>query len=258
MFKLEKLDKQLELLISSLPDSDLFRDSLKDLISVYPFNQYEYIISTLLSRDVLTYEQYLEIRDNYINRNLFLYVFEISAPRGFGDTWAFSHLISVEPDLKRPSKKVDPEYRGEYDLFLNHDSNLIKIEVKASRAVDRTRPSDPLYIKALSSDTEAPFLMNFQQLKPSCCHVFLWIAVYRDTVKYWVLNSEAVKKHKDFTPQHRNESTSTRVNNYNREDIFEGQIMITESNVESISNYQVSGKELLDAIKNEYCKLQKS
>jgi hypothetical protein len=61
------------------------------LISVYPFSRYEYIISTLLARNVLTFDDYLALRDAYIDRNLFLYVFEISAPRGFGDTWAFSH-----------------------------------------------------------------------------------------------------------------------------------------------------------------------
>ncbi|MDR1492690.1 MAG: hypothetical protein LBT05_08205 [Planctomycetaceae bacterium] len=45
--------------------------------------------------------------DESINRNLFLYVFEITAPRGFGDTWAFGHLHELEPDFKRPNKKVD-------------------------------------------------------------------------------------------------------------------------------------------------------
>lgn len=67
--------------------------------------------------------------------------------------------------------------------------NNIKIEVKGSRAVDRNRPNEPLYMKALSSTSEKDFLMNFQQVKPTCCDVMLWFAVYRDCVKYWVLKN---------------------------------------------------------------------
>jgi len=74
---MERLNNQLDGLIEQLSDSVSFRDDLKSLVSVYPFNQYEYIISSLLSRNLIDFEQYLEIRDSYINRNLFLYVFEI-------------------------------------------------------------------------------------------------------------------------------------------------------------------------------------
>jgi hypothetical protein len=55
----------------------------------------------------------------------------------------------------------------------------IKIEVKASRAVDFDR-EEPLYVKALASDSQKRFDMNFQQVKPACCDVFLWIGVWRD------------------------------------------------------------------------------
>ena len=34
----------------------------------------------------------MEIRDEYIARNMYLYIFEISAPRGFGEQWAQGHL----------------------------------------------------------------------------------------------------------------------------------------------------------------------
>ena len=250
---MEKLTEELDNLIDKLADSASFREDLESLVSVYPFSRYEYIISSLLSRGLLTFEQYLEMRDSYINRNLFLYVFEISAPRGFGDTWAFGHLMSIEPELKRPNKRIDPSYQGQYDFYLrDQGGDLIRIEVKASRAVNRSKPDEPLYIKALASDSSSPFLMNFQQLKPSCCDVFLWVAVYRDTVKYWVLSSSAVKKHKDFTPQHRNEGTSARENGYNRQDIYEGQIMITESNIDTITGYIVKGSDIKQAIIKEF------
>lgn len=246
---MEKLQKELDRLIAKLQNADAFRASLETLVSVYPFNDYEYIIARLLSADKLTYDEYIELRDAYIARNMFLYIFEISAPRGFGDSWAFGHLISLEPDLKRPVKTIDPSYRGEYDFYLNDKAGrMIKIEVKASRAVDRTKPDEPLYVKALSSDSNKRFLMNYQQLKPSCCDVFLWIAVYRDAIRYWVLSSQEVRNHKDFTPQHRNKETSIRKAGYKPENIFEGQIMITDENIKNIDKYRVAGVGLKKAL----------
>ena len=98
--------------------------------------KYDYIITKLVEQKILSFDDYLDLRNEYINRNLYLYVFEISAPRGFGDTWGFSHLLAVEPELKRPSKKIDPTYKGQYDLYLPYSGENIKIEVKGSRAVE--------------------------------------------------------------------------------------------------------------------------
>ncbi|HBG36400.1 MAG TPA: hypothetical protein PLH82_03665 [Candidatus Paceibacterota bacterium] len=249
---MEELNKELDKLIDTLEHSANFKNNLDNVKSIYPFSRYEYIISKLLSKQVLHYEEYLELRDNYINRNLFLYVFEISAPRGFGDTWAFSHLLSIEPELKRPNKKVDPSYKGEYDLYLPYPTGNIKIEVKASRAVNRDKADEPLYTKALSSNENKRFLMNFQQLKPSCCDVFLWLAVYRNCVKYWVLKNDVIKNHLDFTPQHRNEATEKRKVDYDRTKIFEGQIMITNDNINSISEYIVEGRGIRQAIIEQF------
>jgi hypothetical protein len=249
---MEILEKELGLLIDKLSNASDFYKTLDGINSIYPFSKYEYIISSLLSRNILSFEEYLELRDNYINRNLFLHVFEITAPRGFGDTWAFSHLLSVEPELKRPNKKIDPTYRGEYDLYLPCPTGNIKIEVKASRAVDRDKADEPLYIKALSSDSERRFLMNFQQLKPACCDVFLWLAVYRDCVRYWVLKNTVVQKHHDFTPQHRNESTADRAKDYEKSEIYEGQIMITNTNISSIEHYKVESRAIRQAIIEQY------
>ncbi|GHT10390.1 hypothetical protein FACS1894170_02400 [Planctomycetales bacterium] len=253
---MEKLTEQLDEFINRLADSDNFRQELSDLCSIYPFSKYEYIISTLLANGKFSFDEYLTIRDDYIDRNLFLYVFEITAPRGFGDTWALGHLHELEPGLQRPNKRIDAGYKGEYDLFFEWKANNIKIEVKASRANDREKHDEPLYLKALSSDSNRPFLMNFQQLKPSCCDVFLWIAVYRDAIKYWVMNSDTIQKHPDFTPQHRNEETASRRNDYRKEDIYEGQIMMTEKNIRNFDKYLVSGKDLKEAIIEQYKRLK--
>ncbi len=137
--------------------------------------------------DVLTLDGYHELRDSYIARNLYLYIFEISAPRTFGEAWAQGHLKELVPELQKPSRKSDPQYSGQYDLYLDG----IRVEVKASRAVDANMDA-PLYVKALASESNKEFWMNFQQVKPDCCDVFVWVAVWRDVIRYWVLSSNEV------------------------------------------------------------------
>lgn len=249
---MEELDKELSALIAKMPDEVAFRDALDHLESVYPFNRYEYIVSSLLDKKLLTFDSYVELRTEYINRNLFLPLFEITAPRGFGDIWALGHLLSIEPAFLRPTKKMDASYRGEYDLLLPYQDRFIKIEVKSSRVVDRDSPDEPLYLKALSSRSHKRFLMNFQQLKPSCCDVFLWLAVYRDCVRYWVLNRETIRSLRAFTPQHRNIATSQRAANYSHAEIFEGQVMMTDENIQQFTPFRVDGKDLCQAVVREF------
>lgn len=54
---MEKLKKELERLIDTLEDADDFRTALKNLVCVYPFNEYEYIISHLFAANKLTLEE---------------------------------------------------------------------------------------------------------------------------------------------------------------------------------------------------------
>lgn len=255
---MEKLTEQLDILIERLGNSKNFKKELEHLKSIYPFSKYEYIISTLFWKKKLTFDEYLTIRYDYINRNLYLPLYEITAPRGFGDTWALGHLMQVEPEFKRPGKQIDKRYKGEYDLYLNWDDeskkqHYIKIEVKASRATDREKNEESLYVKALSSNSRRPFLMNFQQLKPKCCEVYIWVAVYRDKIKYWVINSNEIQKNQYFTPQHRNETTADRKKGYKKEDIYEGQIMMDENNCSYFDKFLVeNGRDLKRAVVHQY------
>ncbi|MBN1310187.1 MAG: hypothetical protein JXB30_02130, partial [Anaerolineae bacterium] len=116
---MEKLKAQLEELLNRLDDAEEIHFRLQYLISIYPFSEYEYIISHLLASGRLLLEEYYELRSEYLDRNLYLYLFEISAPRGFGEVWAQGHLKELVPNLQRPSKKTDPNYSGEYDFFLS-------------------------------------------------------------------------------------------------------------------------------------------
>jgi len=232
---MEQLEKELESLLKQLPDEQKFRNRLGSLVSVYPFNDYEFIISTLVGLDVLTLDGYYKLRDDYIERNYYLYIFEISGPRTFGEAWAQGHLKELIPDLRKPSKEIDPEYSGQYDFFFEG----IRIEIKASRAVD-AESEEPLYVKALASDSEKSFWMNFQQIKPACCDVFVWIAIWRDVIRYWVLSSYEVETNSYYsTGQHRG-------------NVGEGQLHIRNDNIQEFSRYESKSNKLEDAIRLAY------
>lgn len=237
---METLIAQLKQQIKKLPKgvaSTLTDDILDKLYSVYPFNRFEYIISHLIAERIISLADYLEIRNNYLNRNKYLYIFEITAPRTFGETWAQRHLNEIVPELEHPSTLRDPLYSGQYDFWYDG----IRIEVKASRAVDR-RSGDTLIMKALSSNSEKGFDMNFQQIKPGCCDVFVWIGVWRDMIRYWVLSSDEVKDDKYFSSgQHRG-------------NVGEGQLWVKDTNIEHFKQYEAKVPEILIKIKEKYHK----
>ncbi|MDR0763410.1 MAG: hypothetical protein LBF01_02820 [Bacteroidales bacterium] len=232
---MEKLIKELKKGLHELKGQHgLSKEFLENLYSVYPFNKFEYIISHLIAEGILVLDQYLEIRNSYLQRNKFLYVFEITAPRTFGETWAQRHINEIVQELERPSKKFDKNYSGQYDFWYKG----ISIEVKASRAVKR-KSGDTLLEKALSYDSKHGFDMNFQQIKPNCADVFIWIGVWRDTIKYWVLSSNEIKNNKYFSiGQHRG-------------NVGEGQLWITEKNINEFNKYFVQTQDLLKTIKKK-------
>ena len=233
---MEKLIKELKTQITAMNKAngskyDLNDDVLNSLYSVYPFNKFEYIISHLIGTDTITLQQYLDIRNRYLQRNKYLYVFEITAPRNFGETWAQQHLNEVVPELQRPTSSYDSDYSGQYDFWYKG----IRIEVKASRAV-RRKSGDSLIVKALSSDSKYGFDMNFQQIKPACCDVFVWIAVWRDVIRYWVLSSEEVKNNRYYSSgQHRG-------------NVGEGQLWLKDTNISDFDEYEVGVRDILAKI----------
>jgi hypothetical protein len=202
--------------------------------AIFPFNEYEHLICNLIERGGMSYEQYIEIRTEYISENPNLWIFEISAPRGFGEKFAQTYVQGKCSKLKKPSKKLDPNYTGEYDLWLDG----ITIEVKASRAVD-SDSDEPLYMKALSRHTKKRFLMNFQQLKPQCCDVFIWVAVFRDEIVLWIMNSDEVLNHPLYSKgQHRGNKGN------------EGQFHVKDDNINQLSKYELKGDNIEKAIRD--------
>lgn len=239
---METLKKDLEKLIENLPVNNRrkLRDSLKDLMSVFPFNEYEYIISNLLGFKKIGLNDYLSIREEYLARNEYLHIFEkYGSPTSFGITWAQSQIHSIAPELKKPTKKEYPDFDNEYDFLYEHKKNVVRIEVKASRAVD-SKSSEPLYVKALALNSEKPFDMNFQQIKPNHCDVFVWVAVWRDAIKYWVFASKEVASNKYYSKgQHRGNEG-------------EGQLHLNRENIGSFKKFEAQPKDLLEKIIKAY------
>jgi len=233
---MEKLREQLDEFVAQLENADELRERLEELVSVYPFNEFEFVISHLLVAEKISLEDYYEIRQSYIDRNLYLNLFEISAPRGFGEIWAQGYLKSLVPSLERPTKKLDAEYVGQYDFFLPPN---IRIEVKASRAVE-FRSSQPLSLKALAFHSDKNFDMNFQQIKPRYCEVFVWFGVWRDVIKCWVIPSFEVENNRYYSKgQHRG-------------NIDEGQLHFKRDNICEFDRYLVEPSKLEKTIRKAF------
>lgn len=95
--------------------------------------------------------------------------------------------------------------------------------------------------------------MNYQQLKPSCCDVFVWIAVWRDKIDYWVFPSIVIQEPHDgkyfksvhISPQHRKDGPEPTC----ELDIYEGQIHINDRNYSEFEPYRVSAREIYDKVR---------
>jgi len=82
--------------------------------------------------------------------------------------------------------------------------------------------------------------MNFQQIKPAHCDVFVWIAVWRDVIKYWVLSSDEVKQNKYYSKgQHRG-------------NVGEGQLHLKDDNIHEFERFEVKPNMLGESIVEAY------
>lgn len=231
---IELRDRIIGAFSGSQSELDLMLSLIEEDNAIYPFNEYEHLICSLLDSKKITYQEYVDIRSEYISENPNLWVFEISAPRGFGESFAQTYVQGKSSNLKKASKKIDENFTGEYDLWFDG----IAIEVKASRAVD-SDSSEPLYMKALSRCTKSRFLMNFQQLKPQCCDVFIWVAVFRDQIVLWVMSSSEVLNNPLFSKgQHRGNKGN------------EGQLHIKHDNIHLLDRYELKDNDIEKAIRD--------
>ena len=226
----QELRAYLETLTESLTGQDRYFLSarLESLVSVFPFNEYEYILSFLLDRRVVSFAEYEELRDNYVSDNRYLGLFGL-APRIFGQVWGETHLLDLDSRFAKPNRALDPDYDGQYDLMLED----VRVEVKAARAIN-TRIRGEIASKALRYGSDAPFWMNFQQLKIDICDVFVFIGVWVDRLLYWVLSNKEVVEQPTRSRQHRGG--------------IEYQMGITNRNIHQFSHFLADANSLADTV----------
>ena len=209
-------------------DKNVLDARLQSLVSVFPFNEYEYILMFLRDRFVITFEEYEQLRGNYVSANKYLELYGL-APRIFGQIWGEQHFRDLDSRFQKASTVLDSGFQGEYDLWIDG----VKVEVKSARAID-TKKRGNLVSKALKIDSDRPFWMNFQQLKLDTCDVFVFLGVWVDTIRYWVLSTNEVKTNKYLRHQHRGD--------------VEFQIGITDKNINDFSLFLVAPTNVADRV----------
>lgn len=242
---MEKLKAEVDALLKKFDSTKQIQTFCKGKVHTLPFNYYECVLSHLLTEKAISIQEYKVILDEYDARNPYLFLFE-----KFGvalENWILNEiLIKKFPSLQKPTTHLDQNYKKRaYDLFL---SRQIKIEVKTSRAVKHKSPK-PLYEKALAYNSSDNFDMNFQQLKPDFCDVFVFVLIWRDEIEFFVLNSSEIKKEKDYSKKQ----------HAGRGEGDEGQLHIKRSNIEQFRKKYLSPLDKLEeAIKKAFEKGNKT
>lgn len=213
-------------------DRSLVQARLEGLISVFPFNEYEYVLTFLVDRHAITFDEYENLRQRYVSANRYLDLFSL-APRVFGQVWGEQHLLDLDPRFMKPSRTLDPDFAGQYDLWLEG----VRVEVKAARAI-HTRKRGAIASKALHFGSSDSFWMNFQQLKLDACDVFVFIGVWVDTFRYWVMSNKEVKTNAFLSHQHRRG--------------IEYQIGVTHKNIAEFDAFLVEANAVADTILSKH------
>ncbi len=226
----DDLQRNLDSFIASLDaeDRSLLEARLTALLSAYPFNEFEYSLMFLMDKGGITFDVYEKLRESYVSANKHLSLFEL-APRVFGEIWGHEHLIDLDGRFSKASKALDPSYHGQYDLWIEG----VRVEVKAARAIN-TKKRSSLASKALRFGGSEPFWMNYQQLKPRSCDAFVFIGVWVDQIRYWVLSSHEVEKDDNLSHQHRGG--------------IEFQIGIRNRTISAFDKYLVNARQIGDAV----------
>lgn len=244
---MKELRKKLDYLLKTANGDETIIETIFNENSISPFTVEQKLMAYLLSIDRINYNDYLALGNEFSRRNQqenqYLALFDM-APRTFGQTWGEQHILKLFPEFLKATKEnlntQYPSFDGEFDLWLNG----IRIEVKACRA-NNTNTKDSLASRAYSHEEAraANFKYHYQQLKPSCCDVFIWIGVCKDELIYWVLTSKELLNTGKLGTQHRNENTGTKDIK-----IFEGQVFMTEAELQP---FLVQERDILSKVKEK-------
>lgn len=217
--------------------------TIKKEKSLFPFSAESSMLTYFLSIGEISFARYSQLNTEYAQRNKYLDLFDM-APRTYGQTWGEQHIRSLFPEFTKATKEnlVEeyPDFDGEFDLWIDG----IRVEVKACRAnFEKGKGSLTSRAYLHSEAKTAGFKYHYQQLKPSCCDVFIWIGTCRDELIYWVITSDELRSTGKLGPQHRNENTKV-----DGVEVFEGQVFMTE---DELAPYRVEEKDILTIVKQK-------
>jgi len=241
---MKELQNKIDYLIAHTKGETSVIEAIKKENSVAPFSTENRLLAYFLSINELSFDAYSALYNEYCernkNQNKYLYLFDM-APRTFGQTWGEQHIKKLFPAFTKATKEnlstLYPNFDGEFDLWIDG----IRVEVKACRA-NSTTTKGSLSSRAYSHGEaiEANFKYHYQQLKPSCCDVFIWIGACKDDLIYWVLTSDELVKTGKLGSQHRNENTGVA-----GAEVFEGQVFMTE---DDLKPFLVAESDILNTV----------
>ncbi|MFA5119362.1 MAG: hypothetical protein WC695_11055 [Candidatus Omnitrophota bacterium] len=185
-----KLNQYLDDLVEECSDQDkeLLIEKLASLMMVFPAADYEYMLVFLRDKQIISVEQFKELRKKFLEANKNLIVYGISS-RMFAEIWAVEQLKRLDVRFKTADKSLDAEYVGQYEALFES----IKLGVKACRAMNPYVEGDR-FQAALRYDLTKPFVIRFRQLMPEMCEVFVLLGVWVDRTIYWVLSVKELKE----------------------------------------------------------------
>ena len=242
---MKELQKQIDLLLQGVDEKNKsIITEIRNENSLPPFSTENRLLAYLLAIGKISYEDYTRIGEEFSERhnqnNKYLFLFDM-APRTFGQTWGEQYIRNLFPEFMKATKEnlsgAYPDFDGEFDLWVEG----IRVEVKACRA-NSTTTKGSLASRAYSHEEAkmAGFKYHYQQLKPSCCDVFIWIGVCKDDLIYWVLTSDELQKTGKLGSQHRNENTGIA-----GAEVFEGQVFMTE---DELKPFLVKEEDILSSV----------
>lgn len=240
---MKQLREQIKKIIEEANIKPEIIEEIKKERSISIFSTEGRILTYLLSKNIITYEKYLEISNDFSHRNKYWELYEMG-PRPFGQIWCENHIHELFPEFIKANKKNMAsrylEFQGEFDLWLDG----IRVEIKASKAAgdDKTK-KESIANRAYSRSeaNENSFKYHFQQVKPKCADVFICIGVCKAEIIYWVITSKELVETDKLSSQHRNENTGIKGIG-----VYEGQFFATE---EKLKPYLVEQEEILDVVK---------
>ncbi|MBQ8728309.1 MAG: restriction endonuclease subunit M [Oscillospiraceae bacterium] len=240
---MKELYTELERLEQNTKGDKSIIKTIKKEKSLFPFSAESSMLTYFLSIGEISFARYSQLNTEYAQRNKYLDLFDM-APRTYGQTWGEQHIRSLFPEFTKATKEnlVEeyPDFDGEFDLWIDG----IRVEVKACRAnFEKGKGSLTSRAYLHSEANNAGFKYHYQQLKPSCCDVFIWIGTCRDELIYWVITSDELRSTGKLGPQHRNENTKV-----DGVEVFEGQVFMTE---EDLAPYRVEEKDILTIVKQK-------